>query len=215
MNPVEFIIKLILTSLLGYLLGYLYINFGKSFSNRLDLSYIFPMLSIVTMLIITVVKSSLALSLGLVGALSIVRFRTPIKEPEELNYLFLSIALGISIGADQYVAAILTFMFISIFIFLRSKFSNRLEKVSKGTFTAIIGFTNNISEEQIIKIISDLTINPKVKRLTKTNNDELEISLSFMVKDLSTISKIKTRLNDLSSHLFIDIIDSSNIIGSS
>ena len=88
MNPVEFIIKLILSSLLGYLLGYLYINYGKSFSNRLDISYIFPMLSIVTMLIITVVKSSLALSLGLVGALSIVRFRTPIKEPEELNYLF-------------------------------------------------------------------------------------------------------------------------------
>lgn len=215
MNPVEFIIKLILSSLLGYLLGYLYINYGKSFSNRLDISYIFPMLSIVTMLIITVVKSSLALSLGLVGALSIVRFRTPIKEPEELNYLFFSIALGISIGADQYVAAILTFIFISIFIFLRSKFSNRFDKTSKGTFTAIIGFTDNISEEQIIKIISDLTINPKVKRLTKTNNNELELSLSFLVRDMSTISKIKTRLDDLSSPISFDIIDSSNIIGSS
>lgn len=215
MNPIEFIIKLILSSLLGYLLGYLYINYGKSFSNRLDISYIFPMLSIVTMLIITVVKSSLALSLGLVGALSIVRFRTPIKEPEELNYLFFSIALGISIGADQYIAAILTFIFISIFIFLRSKFSNRSDKTSKGTFTAIIGFTDNISEEQIIKIISDLTINPKVKRLTKTNNNELELSLSFLVRDLSTISKIKTRLDDLSSPISFDIIDSSNIIGSS
>ena len=215
MNPIEFIIKLILSSLLGYLLGYLYINYGKSFSNRLDISYIFPMLSIVTMLIITVVKSSLALSLGLVGALSIVRFRTPIKEPEELNYLFFSIALGISIGADQYLAAILTFIFLSIFIFLRSKFSNRFDKASKGTFTAIIGFTDNISEEQIIKIISDLTINPKVKRLTKTNNNELELSLSFLVSDLSAISKIKTRLDDLSSPVSLDIIDSSNIIGSS
>lgn len=50
-------------------------------------------------LVIFVVKSSLALSLGLVGALSIVRFRTPIKGPEELVYLFLSIAIGLGFGA--------------------------------------------------------------------------------------------------------------------
>ena len=56
-----------------------------------------------TILIITVVKSSLALSLGLVGALSIVRFRTPIKEPEELAYLFISIAMGLGLGADQTI----------------------------------------------------------------------------------------------------------------
>tara|TARA_B100000959_G_scaffold109660_2_gene115653 strand:- start:2421 stop:2921 length:501 start_codon:yes stop_codon:yes gene_type:complete len=54
-------------------------------------------------LIITVVKSSLALSLGLVGALSIVRFRTPIKEPEELAYLFIAIAMGLGLGADQRI----------------------------------------------------------------------------------------------------------------
>ena len=54
-------------------------------------------------MIITVVKSSLALSLGLVGALSIVRFRTPIKEPEELAYLFIAIAMGLGLGADQRV----------------------------------------------------------------------------------------------------------------
>ena len=51
-------------------------------------------LSITTFLVISVVKSSLALSLGLVGALSVIRFRTPIKEPEELSYLFLAIGIG-------------------------------------------------------------------------------------------------------------------------
>lgn len=48
-----------------------------------------------------IVKSSLALTLGLVGALSIVRFRTAIKEPEELMFLFLAIAIGLGVGADQ------------------------------------------------------------------------------------------------------------------
>ena len=50
---------------------------------------------------ISIVKSSLALSLGLVGALSIVRFRTAIKEPEELIFLFIAIAIGLGVGADQ------------------------------------------------------------------------------------------------------------------
>ena len=58
------------------------------------------------MLIIFVVKSSLALSLGLVGALSIVRFRSAIKEPEELTFLFLNIALGIGFGANARTALI-------------------------------------------------------------------------------------------------------------
>lgn len=65
-----------------------------------------------TILIISVVKSSLALSLGLVGALSIVRFRTPIKEPEELAYLFMAIAMGFGLGANQTVPTILSSLLI-------------------------------------------------------------------------------------------------------
>ncbi len=76
-------------------------RFGSSHSNREEFAGVFPFILLTTTLIITVVKSSLALSLGLVGALSIVRFRTPIKEPEELAYLFLAIAMGLGLGADQ------------------------------------------------------------------------------------------------------------------
>ncbi len=57
-------------------------------------------------MLILVVKTSLALSLGFVGALSIIRFRTPIKEPEELIYLFLSIGLGLGYGANQTLITI-------------------------------------------------------------------------------------------------------------
>ncbi len=75
--------------------------FGSTLSNREEFSQVCPFILLTTILIITVVKSSLALSLGLVGALSIVRFRTPIKEPEELAYLFIAIAMGLGLGADQ------------------------------------------------------------------------------------------------------------------
>jgi len=76
-------------------------RFASTLSNRSEFAQVFPFVVLTTVLIITVVKSSLALSLGLVGALSIVRFRTPIKEPEELAYLFLAIAMGLGLGAGQ------------------------------------------------------------------------------------------------------------------
>jgi uncharacterized membrane protein YhiD involved in acid resistance len=82
-----------------------------------------------TILIITVVKSSLALSLGLVGALSIVRFRTPIKEPEELAYLFIAIAMGLGLGADQRVptltAGILILVVMAIFKWTKRESKNK------------------------------------------------------------------------------------------
>ena len=61
-------------------------------------------------------KSSLALSLGLVGALSIVRFRTPIKEPEELAYLFIAIASGLGLGADQIIPTVVAVVMILVVV---------------------------------------------------------------------------------------------------
>jgi hypothetical protein len=87
--------------LMAFVLRRFYINRSYSLSSKLHIGAILPILSGVVFTVIVVVKSSLALSLGLVGALSIVRFRTPIKEPEELVYLFLAIAIGLGYGAGH------------------------------------------------------------------------------------------------------------------
>ena len=90
-------------AVLSLLLRAHFLRFGSTLSNREEFSQVFPFILLTTVLIISVVKSSLALSLGLVGALSIVRFRTPIKEPEELAYLFIAIAMGLGLGAGQTI----------------------------------------------------------------------------------------------------------------
>ena len=84
----------------------LYTRFGSTIMNREDFANVFPMLTLITVVIIYVVKSSLTLSLGLVGALSIVRFRTAIKSAEELTYLFLCIGIGLGLGADRRLLTI-------------------------------------------------------------------------------------------------------------
>ena len=88
-------------AVLAVILRWHFRRFGSTLSNREEFDQVFPFVLLTTVLIITVVKSSLALSLGLVGALSIVRFRTPIKEPEELAYLFMAIAARLDHGGRQ------------------------------------------------------------------------------------------------------------------
>ena len=90
----DFIINIILTIILSQILAYIYNKYSKSFSDRKIISSNFIYIATTTMIIITIVKSSLALSLGLVGALSIVRFRTAIKDPEELSFCLYQSQLG-------------------------------------------------------------------------------------------------------------------------
>src|SRR3989344_962374 len=116
------IVALILSALLGFILGKIYTKFGTSLSNREKFGNNFVLLTTTTTLVIFVVKSSLALSLGLVGALSIVRFRAAIKEPEELAFLFLAIGIGLGFGANQIKITLIAFVIISLLIWARHFF---------------------------------------------------------------------------------------------
>ena len=109
----HFLLNALLVVLLSWILSRYYKRYGKSVGNRSSFSNNFMLLALTTMLIIYIVKSSIALSLGLVGALSIVRFRAAIKEPEELTYLFLVIGIGLGMGADQPGITVLAFTLIT------------------------------------------------------------------------------------------------------
>ncbi|MDX1927767.1 MAG: DUF4956 domain-containing protein, partial [Pirellulaceae bacterium] len=95
---------------------FLYRQCGSSASDADSITRVFPLLTLVTIGVITVVKSSMALSLGMVGALSIVRFRAAIKEPEELVYLFLCIGIGLALGAGQPLLAVVLLLVSTLFI---------------------------------------------------------------------------------------------------
>ena len=113
-------INLLLSILLSTGLAWFYTQYGRSLSNRAKFAQTLPVLALTTVLVISVVKSSLALSLGLVGALSIVRFRTAIKEPEELIYLFIAISIGLGLGADQRLPTMLAIAVVLGYLFLRT-----------------------------------------------------------------------------------------------
>ena len=105
----DFLINSVVVIVLSILLEITYIKCARTISNRRQFAGVFLLIAFTTMLIISIIKTSLALSLGLVGALSIVRFRAAIKEPEELAYLFFAIAIGLGLGANQTIIVLVTF----------------------------------------------------------------------------------------------------------
>ncbi|MEA3397725.1 MAG: DUF4956 domain-containing protein, partial [Chloroflexota bacterium] len=121
-------LNLLLAFVLSVVVAVYYARFGEALSNRVKFARLLPFLTLVTLLVISVVKASLALSLGLVGALSIVRFRTAIKDPEELLYLFLAIAIGLGMGADQRIATLTAVGFILLLLIVSRLFAPRLRR---------------------------------------------------------------------------------------
>ena len=137
---------------------------------RRDLGLVLPVICLTTLLVISVVKSSLALSLGLVGALSIVRFRTPIKEPEELAYIFLAIAIGLALGADQREVAAISLPIILVVISLVDRLRRRLP-LSNGNLLLNIEVEKGLeSTDSVLKLVKTMTPEADIRRIDQDKN---------------------------------------------
>ncbi len=106
-------------------IAYKFCHSGASYNGRFNVSLI--MLTLITTLVMSVIGSNVALSLGMVGALSIVRFRTAIKDPRDTTYIFWSIAVGICCGVQSYIIALVGsgVIFIAMLIFSAVKSNDR------------------------------------------------------------------------------------------
>ena len=135
------LINFLLCLILAFLLRYFYVSRSYSLVGKNHIGSILPILSGIVFIVIVIVKSSLALSLGLIGALSIVRFRTPIKEPEELIYLFFAIAIGLGFGANQ--AIITLALSLILIIVLHFWLSIKKDKLYNLEFNLSIIWKNN------------------------------------------------------------------------
>jgi uncharacterized membrane protein YhiD involved in acid resistance len=206
-----FILNLLIAGLLAVFLGWVYSKYGNTLSNRKLLGRNFLMITMTTMLIIAIVKSSLALSLGLVGALSIVRFRAAIKEPEELSYLFLSIGIGLGFGADQGMITIIAFFIIMVIVVLKKKFSQRNEGNQNLYLTVYSENPKKIELEQIVDTLKTHCLHINLKRFDQSKA-MLEASFLVEFRDFNQFKEAKNALQELSDSLKISFMDNKGII---
>ena len=193
---VDFLINIFITIILSYIIGMIYSKYGNSLSNRKKLTQAFVLISVTVMLVISIVKSSLALSLGLVGALSIVRFRTAIKEPEELVYFFIAIALGLGMGANQRIVTLVGAQVIILYIVIQN--INTVKHAVQQNLIVTISNTSDqaLDENKIIELLKEYCSKINLRRLDDVNNST-ELSLNVEFNDFESIIKAKKDLKSI------------------
>ena len=209
-SSLEFIISLALTAITAYILKAVYVRFGQALSNRSIFGNTFVPIAMTTMVIITVVKSSLALSLGLVGALSIVRFRAAIKEPEELVYLFICIAIGLGYGANQINVTIIGFLMIVIAVALIRKSAFKVEKSNVMYLTISKKSKTRLDIEKILEVLERNSFEVDLKRLDESPSTN-EASFVTAFQDKAQLLQLRDDLFKFDNQLEVTFLDNTKI----
>ncbi len=201
----DFVISSGIIIILCWLLGMTYQKVAKSLSNRKDFSANFMILAFTTMLIITIVKSSLALSLGLVGALSIVRFRAAIKEPEELAFIFFSISIGLGLGANQIPIVLTAFgVFMAI---LWSRFLIQGKNENQNIFVSINSNQDKVELNVIRELMSKHFSQPLLKRFDQVDGAS-EIAYVANIQKSNNLELFRNELLAVYPNTNISFLDS-------
>lgn len=160
-SMVDMVLAMVLAFGVGVFIFFIYKSTyqGVMYSSGFGVTLI--ALTMITTLVILAVTSNIVLSLGMVGALSIVRFRTAIKEPMDIAFLFWAIAAGIVLAAGLIPLAVFGSVCIGVVLYL---FANR--KVHTRPYIAVISCEDQNSEQSVLKILSENTQRCSLKSKT-------------------------------------------------
>lgn len=186
-STTDILVVLLMTSVLAVYIFFIYrILTRKSFYNK-SFNISLAALALITAAIIITIQSSIVVSLGMVGALSIVRFRTAIKDPMDLVFLFWSISVGIICGAGLYEVAIVLSIIVTIAIFVLDRIP-----VAKAPMILVVNSTDIKSEQNIMDVVTQFCKFPKVKSRNLSAN-QLDMVIEVRVKEeAEMIQKMNT-----------------------
>lgn len=187
-SPMDVLLGMVVALIVGL---FIFVIYKKTFTGVMystGFALTLVGLALVTTLVIMAVTSNVVLSLGMVGALSIVRFRAAIKEPIEIVFLFWSIAVGIVIGAGMIPLAVIGSAIIGVVLLL---FANR--KSRENPYILVLNCADETAEQAALGLVKDAVSRYGVK--TKTASaDGIELTAELRTKnnDTAFVNRIMT-----------------------
>lgn len=185
-SPLDMVIALGLAFIMGLFIFFIYKKTfnGVIYSSGFGVSLI--AMTLITTLIILAISSNVVLSLGMVGALSIVRFRTAVKDPMDIAYLFWSISAGIVLGAGLIPLAVFGSIFIGIILLI---FANK--KISDCPYLLVVNCNGDQSENEVIDTVGSHVKKFMVKSKT-VSTEGIELTVEIRLQSMKTefINKI-------------------------
>ena len=149
------------------------------YSKKFNVSLV--VLTVLTSTVMTVIGNNIALSLGMVGALSIVRFRTAIKDPMDLAFLFWSISIGIICGAGLYEIALVTSVGVTVFILVLD-----MLPVGKAPMMLVVNSSEMNGEKAVLDVVGKYARYYKVKS-RNLSKGRLDLVIELKVKEESAL----------------------------
>jgi len=204
-----FAVNLLLAVVTSFILSRVYVYWGASLSNRRKFAANFMLVTVTTTFIILVVRSSVALSLGLVGALSIIRFRAAIKEPEELAYLFFAISLGIGLGDNQRMVTLLTLLVV-IFVLGMARLMRQSQADVNLNLSVASRNPNKVDMQQVMDALEKHCSKLRLMRYDETA-EALEMSFVIEFRHTSDLNQARSALLGLADGLEISFMDNKGI----
>lgn len=175
------VLQISVTLILSFIIGFfIYQIYKKTYQNvvytkSFNLSLI--IMTVVTSLVIMAVTSNIVLSLGMVGALSIVRFRAAIKDPMDIVFMFWAIASGIVTGAGLFVLALVGTIVIGLILYLFN-----LNMKNETPYILLVNFSNENDETQVLNKIKSKVDKYSVKSKS-VNKSEIELTIELRIKN--------------------------------
>lgn len=184
LGPLHFAVILVVSLATAFLCSFFYVKFFGSRSTGSQIHRAFPLLSLSITAIFICVQFSLALSLGLLGALSIVRFRTPIKEPEEIGFLMLLIASSIACATFNliFLVLLLTAAFVGLWLVHRGP--GFLKPVS-GSGSLVIRLPRAAFEQRQTELLSLIEKMAPAAAVDSVSRDDQGCLLTYMFPKLT------------------------------
>lgn len=177
---IDTILAMVIALVIGFFINFVYRKTfnGVMYSSSFGTSLV--AMCVTTTFVILAVTSNVVLSLGMVGALSIVRFRTAVKEPIEIAYLFWAIAVGIVVGAGMFPLAVFGSVLIGLILMI---FVNK--KASDNPYILIVNCENDAAEKQVMAYVKDKVKKAVIKSKTVSKSG-LEFTLEVRLQDDTT-----------------------------
>ena len=205
---VTVIILLFISFFEGLVISKIYLLTHEGFSFDKSFPFTLILITIIISLIMLVISKNIALSLGLIGSLSIIRFRTVVKDSRDMAFLFWSIAIGLIIGAQYYFASFVALFFIALVIFLLKKYN--INKTTNSDYILVISSENEmVDNSKFQSIFDDYRINWILKSSFKDNenlNNEISYSLSFNKLGSNNIAEVQEKIVSIKGIKKVDIL---------
>ena len=165
LTPWQIVLGLALGCIVGLIIAFVYKRCYRGVLYSPSFALTLMMLTLITTPVVMCIKSDIALSMGMVGALSIVRFRTAVKDPMDTAYMFWALTMGILLGAELYIHALMVVLVISVILFLLS-----FLHLSKGNAYLLVVHYDDYAEQDITQLLRRTVRQRKLRSKTVTRS---------------------------------------------